>query len=294
MVHFRITVRRSSPPRHPSRDPRRPHGGRAAPSVSRPLAPPPLPSSLPPSPVCCVGPWPGGPGGGGPLAFPLLVLGGAGQPWPRWCSLAATVRRGGGSSLVQHGWPRWWWRCRWWLGGDGGAPVLQAQIWALWARSGSGRVCLVASGWPAERLVTEMAAMTPHCCSVAMGASRACVCVRPSLWAVQEGSGGCDLRAAARRRGLYEPRGSAGPVRPGVSLLPCPVGTRRWRWRTSSRWLRCCRPPVPIARCALVVASGRLPSMTVEVVPSRVVVILSDLVYCCFVSGWPALLRWPW
>ena len=25
------------------------------------------------------------------------------------------------------------------------------------------------------------------------------------------------------------PRGSAGPSRPGVSLLPCPVGTRKWR-----------------------------------------------------------------
>ena len=40
-----------------------------------------------------------------------------------------------------------------------------------------------------------------------------------------------------------------------------------------------------VARCALVVASGRLSSLTVEVVPSRVVVTLSDLVYGCFVSG---------
>ena len=40
-----------------------------------------------------------------------------------------------------------------------------------------------------------------------------------------------------------------------------------------------------VARCALVVASGRLPSLAVDVVPSCVVVTLSDPVYGCFDSG---------
>ena len=106
------------------------------------------------------------------------------------------------------------------------------------------------------------------------------VWVRPDLWCRLRGQRRRSLRAAAWRRGLYGPsRGLAGPARPGVSLLPRPVGTRRWRWRTSSRWPCCCRPPAPMVWCALVAVSGRLPSLTVEVVPSRVVVVPPALVY---------------
>jgi hypothetical protein len=42
----------------------------------------------------------------------------------------------------------------------------------------------------------------------------------------KESSGGAGLRATAWRRGLYGPNLiSVGPDGPGVSLLPCPVGT---------------------------------------------------------------------
>jgi hypothetical protein len=45
----------------------------------------------------------------------------------------------------------------------------------------------------------------------------------------------------------------------------------------SSGWMCYCRLLVPMARCALVDASGQLLSMAVEVVPSRVVVVLPPM-----------------
>jgi hypothetical protein len=83
-------------------------------------------------------------------------------------------------------------------------------------------------------------------------------------------------------------RGPAGPTRPGVSLLPCLVDTRHWRSRTSSRWLCRCRFPTPTSMCALAAASGRLPSMAVQAIPCRVVVVLPPMsTAVSSQSGWP-------
>ena len=77
--------------------------------------------------------------------FPLGSRAARGSSGTRWCSSAASVRSGGGLLLLQRGWP-WWWCAA--VGGWGAvvSPALQAQIWALWARSGFGWVCLVAPG----------------------------------------------------------------------------------------------------------------------------------------------------
>ena len=88
---------------------------------------------------------------------------------------------------------------------------------------------------------------------MAAGASRTRLGPAGAFGAQLEDGDDTGLRAAAWRRRLHGLiQGPAGPARPGVSLPPRPVGTRLWRWRMSSRWLCCCRPPAPmVAWCAL-------------------------------------------
>ena len=105
--------------------------------------------------------------------------------------------------------------------------------------------------------------------------------------AEQEGSGGVAYVQQRDGEDFTTLQGLGRASRPGVSLLSRPVGTRRLAVEEVLQGACCCRLPAPMIWCALVAMSGRLPSLAVEVVPSRVVVVLQPRACNCLFAVRP-------